>query len=314
MITVHFATPRKLPKARNLEGRVVVLDLAFASEAGGGSFETVTAPFIRELGPRLAAWVDHHDSAHHALFREDERFILRRKAEHGACPELITQEVVARAGAVDCIVCHNDFDGLASAAKWLRGGVEPYPGCDADARAIDTCLGEPSVVARRLDRALRARPKDDALRTVVVQLLASALGRFDESTPDGIDCSEAWRTVDEAGAELDVVEQRTLELAKRFEPLSERVVFADCTDKPGPYDKTQLLLAGQTLRTVAVVLDGDSVTAAAPFDSGVDFLGLLGLSGGMPTRVSIPKKRMRELLLALGVSAIPGEASTPGAR
>jgi hypothetical protein len=303
MITVHFATPRKLPKARSLTGRVVVLDLAFASEAGGGSFETVTAPFIRELGPRLAAWVDHHDSAHHELFRRDARFILHRKADHGACPELITEEVVARAGSVDCIVCHNDFDGLASAAKWLRGGVEPYPGCDADARAIDTCLGEPSATARRLDRALRARPKDDALRTVVVQLLAG-----------GLEDPEAWRVVDEAGAELDVVEQRTLELAKRFEPLSERVVFADCTDKPGPYDKTQLLLVGQTMRTIAIVLDGDSVTAAAPFDSGVDFLTLLGLSGGMPTRVSIPKKRMAELLRVLGVPAGPADAPTPGAR
>jgi hypothetical protein len=303
MITVHFATPRKLPKARSLTGRVVVLDLAFASEAGGGSFETVTAPFIRELGPRLAAWVDHHDSAHHELFRRDARFILHRKADHGACPELITEEVVARAGSIDCIVCHNDFDGLASAAKWLRGGVEPYPGCDADARAIDTCLGEPSATARRLDRALRARPKDDALRTVVVQLLAG-----------GLEDPEAWRVVDEAGAELDVVEQRTLELAKRFEPLSERVVFADCTDKPGPYDKTQLLLVGQTMRTIAIVLDGDSVTAAAPFDSGVDFLTLLGLSGGMPTRVSIPKKRMAELLRVLGVPAGPADAPTPGAR
>jgi hypothetical protein len=303
MITVHFATPRKLPKARSLTGRVVVLDLAFASEAGGGSFETVTAPFIRELGPRLAAWVDHHDSAHHELFRRDARFILHRKADHGACPELITEEVVARAGSIDCIVCHNDFDGLASAAKWLRGGVEPYPGCDADARAIDTCLGEPSATARRLDRALRARPKDDALRTVVVQLLAG-----------GLEDPEAWRVVDEAGAELDVVEQRTLELAKRFEPLSERVVFADCTDKPGPYDKTQLLLVGQTMRTIAIVLDGDSVTAAAPFDSGVDFLTLLGLSGGMPTRVSIPKKRMAELLRVLGVPAAPADAPTPGAR
>jgi hypothetical protein len=303
MITVHFATPRKLPKARSLTGRVVVLDLAFASEAGGGSFETVTAPFIRELGPRLAAWVDHHDSAHHELFRRDARFILHRKADHGACPELITEEVVARAGSIDCIVCHNDFDGLASAAKWLRTGVEPYPGCDADARAIDTCLGEPSATARRLDRALRARPKDDALRTVVVQLLAG-----------GLEDPEAWRVVDEAGAELDVVEQRTLELAKRFEPLSERVVFADCTDKPGPYDKTQLLLVGQTMRTIAIVLDGDSVTAAAPFDSGVDFLTLLGLSGGMPTRVSIPKKRMAELLRVLGVPAGPADAPTPGAR
>jgi hypothetical protein len=63
-----------------------------------------------------------------------------------------------------------------------------------------------------------------------------------------------------------------------------------------------LLLLGQKQRPIAVVLDGDSVTVAAAFDSGFNFLSLLGLSGGMPTRVSIPKKRMNELFSALEVA------------
>src|SRR5215470_15145001 len=108
-----FATPRKLPKVKELRGSVAVLDIAFASEAGGHSFEKTTLPFIEGLGPRLAAWVDHHDSAEHRRFAGDPRFVLATKAEHGACPEMITPEVVARAGHVDTIVCHVDFDGLA---------------------------------------------------------------------------------------------------------------------------------------------------------------------------------------------------------
>jgi hypothetical protein len=89
-----FASPRKLPKPRDLRGNVVVLDIAFASEAGGQSFETTTLRFIDALGPRLVAWVDHHDSAHHARFAADPRFLLTTKAEHGACPEMVTPALV----------------------------------------------------------------------------------------------------------------------------------------------------------------------------------------------------------------------------
>src|SRR5688572_29734541 len=111
-IELAFATPRKLPKPREVRGRVVVLDIAFASETGGASFDTVTLPFIDGLGRRLVAWVDHHDSDFHSKFASDPRFVLATKAEHGACPEMITPELVARVGPVDTIVCHSDFDGL----------------------------------------------------------------------------------------------------------------------------------------------------------------------------------------------------------
>src|SRR6478672_8752789 len=147
-----FASPRKLPKPKDLKGRVVVLDVAFASEASGGGFEKLTKPFIDKLGPRLAGWVDHHDHVLHAQYNQDARFILRTKAQHGACPEMVTPDVIRQIGPVDTIVCHTDFDGLCSAAKWLREGVEPYPGADDDARAVDTRLGVPSPTARRFDR------------------------------------------------------------------------------------------------------------------------------------------------------------------
>src|SRR5271154_1613373 len=98
-----FASPRKLPRASDVRGRVVVLDVAFASDAASGGFEKITLPFIEQLGPRLAGWVDHHDHVMHAHYRGDPRFVLSTKAEHGACPEIVTASVVERIGPVDTI-------------------------------------------------------------------------------------------------------------------------------------------------------------------------------------------------------------------
>ena len=50
---------------------------------------------------------------------------------------------------------------------------------------------------------------------------------------------------------------------------------------------------------MSVVHDDSSVTAAARFDSGVDLLALLGIEGGMPTRVSVPASRLDEVLRRL---------------
>jgi hypothetical protein len=290
-VDLAFASPRKLPKIRDVRGRVAVLDIAFASEAGGHSFESTTLPFIEGLGPRLAAWVDHHDSAHHARFTGDPRFLLTTKAEHGACPELVTREVVERAGPVDTLVCHVDFDGLASGAKWLRSGEEPYPGCDADARAIDTRTGTPGPIAVRIDRALRARPRDHALFGIIVRLLSSGLAD-----------ASLWVPIDAAGAELAAMEAEARRLAHGYERVGKDLVLVDASVRRGPYDKTLLLLIGQERARMSAVVDGDNVTFAAGFDSGVSFLSAFGISGGMPTRVSIQRSKLVEALLALGVS------------
>jgi hypothetical protein len=290
-----FASPRKLPKPRDLHGNIAVVDIAFASEAGGQTFETTTLRFIEALGPRLVAWVDHHDSAHHARYVGDPRFLLTTKAEHGACPELVTPEVVARAGHVDTIVCHVDFDGLASGAKWIKGGIEPYPGCDADARAIDTRVGTPSPIAIRIDRALRARPRDQALFGLIVRHLAAGLA--DKSL---------WEPIDKAGAELAALEAETRRLAARYQRLEPGIVIVDATKRSGPYDKTLLLLIGQERARISAVIDGDSVTFAAGFESGVNFLSLFQISGGMPTRLSIQRSKLESAVVALGVS--PEEA------
>jgi len=303
-----FATPRKLPKAAALTGRVVVLDVAFASQASGGGFDKLTLPFITALGSRLAAWVDHHDHDQHAAYAHDPRFVLATKAQHGACPEMVTPELVARVGAVGTIVCHTDFDGLMSAAKWIRGGKEPYPGADDDARAIDTRMGTPSRTGERLDRALRARPRDPALFGLVVRHLTGGL-------VDG----SLWGAIDDAGAALVPLEQAARKLAESYVVVdasppkdapegagtakTDRIAFVDATSMHGKYDKTLLLLLGQERAKVAIVLDLDTLTLAAPFDSKVSFLSLLGLSGGMPTLVSVQKDRLDEVWRLLGVAA-----------
>ncbi len=293
---LSFGTPRKLPKAERLEGRVAVLDIAFAGVQSGG-FDKITRPFIDGLGARLAVWVDHHDHEQHAAYGADPRFVLSTKAEHGACPEMIDPELVRRVGPVDTIVCHTDFDGLASAAKWVRGGVEPYPGCDDDARAIDTRLGQPSLPAERIDRALRARGKDQGLLGLIVRHLAT-----------GLSDASLWEPIDEAARALIPIERETRRAAQAYRRFAAGVAVVDVSEGYGPIDKTLLLLLGQERERISVVLDRDNISVAASFDSGLDFLKLFQLSGGMPTRVSLPRSRQRHVLQALGLE--PDEVET----
>jgi hypothetical protein len=296
MVDLSFGTPRKLPKPESLSGRVGVLDIAFAGVGGRSSFESVTLPFIQGLDGRLRVWVDHHDHDEHPRYATDPRFVLATKAQHGACPEMITPELVERIGKLDTIVCHVDFDGLASAAKWLRGGKEPYAGADDDARAVDTRLGTPGPVALRMDRALRGRPNDHALMGVIVRHLAS-----------GLEDAALWEPIDRAGEELAPIERETRRAAQSYRRLPPDVAFVDVTAGFGRIDKTLLLLLGQERERVSVVLDANNVSVAARFDSGLNFLELFGLEGGMPTRVSLPRKRLGDVLARLHVdpSEIP---------
>ncbi len=289
MQTLAFGTPRKLPRASSVLGRVAVLDIAFAGAGSGGGFPKVTLPFIEGLGERLRAWVDHHDHEAHVNYAQDPRFVLSTKAEHGACPEMITEELVARVGVIDTIVCHTDFDGLASAAKWIRAGIESYPGCDDDARAIDTRMGTPSKIADRFDRALRARPRDEGLFGLIVRHLATGLG-------DG----SLWEPIDRAAEDLIPIERETRRAAERYVRLP-GVAYLDLGSEFTRVDKTLLLLLGQEREPVSVVVDRDNVSIAARFDSGLNFVNLLKLGGGMPTRVSVPRTRLAEVLRALGV-------------
>jgi hypothetical protein len=286
--SLAIGTPRRLPKAASLKGNVVVLDVAFAGAQSGG-FERVTLPFIRGLGDRLRAWVDHHDHDRHGEFKSDPRFVLCSKAEHGACPEMIDEALVERIGPIDTICHHNDFDGLASAAKWIRGGIEPYPGCDHDARAIDTRLGVPSERATTIDRALRARPRDRALYEFIVRALAKGLTE-----------PVLWEQIEAAAKEMLPIENETKRVAERYTHLGRNVVGIDVTGHPATIDKTLLLLLGQERDAISLVVDRDTVSVAARFDSGLNFLQLFDVAGGMPTRISLPKSRLSGILEALG--------------
>ncbi len=283
-----FLTPRTLPPAAKIEGRVAVLDVAFASEGGGGSFDKTTLPFIRGLGPRLAAWVDHHDHDRHADYKDDPRFVLATKAQHGACPELVTPDVVHRAGPVDTVAMHLDLDGLYSGAKWVLGGIEPYAGADADARAIDTRRGEPGPIAARIDRALRARFRDETLKHRVIQFLLA-----------GAQAPVLWQEIEEAAREIDPLLDESKRLAERYQ-IIDGVAYVETAGRH--YDKTELLLLGQERAPVAVVRDSGALTIAADFESGLDFVKMFDLGGGMPTRITVPEARRAEVMAKLAAA------------
>lgn len=284
-----FSTPRKLPKPASLVGRVAVLDIAFAAEGSGSGFDKITKPFIQGLGDRLAVWVDHHDHQLHPRYQSDARFVLATKQMHGACPEMITPALVARVGAVDTIVCHNDLDGLYSAAKFILGGEEPYAGADDDARAVDTRIGEPGPFGAMIDRSLRGPTRDDALLRDVVRLLTV---RPEEP--------ELRARIEASGAAWQALCDHTRALADARYVVRGKVAVCSLDGvEPRSFDKTELLLAGQRKALVAMVLDAQNVTLAAPFDSGLNFLSLLSVSGGMPTVLSVQRAREPAVIEAL---------------
>ena len=294
MPQIWFASPRMLPRAEKLNGRVVVLDIAFAATVGTSvSFELITKPFLDGLGDRLAAWVDHHDHEKHAAFANDPRFVLATKAEHGACPEMVTPELVRQTGPIDCICTHVDLDGIYAAAKWILGGKQPYPHADDDARAVDTRIGTPGPIATRIDRALRAKFRDDQLKRSVVQFL---VGGMPSGTHDDV--------IRDAAAEFERRDTKTQELAKRF-TLRGRVAVVDTDGSAGQFDKTDLLLLGQQKAPVSIVLDSGMLTIAAAFGSGWDFVKLFALGGGMPTRITIPEASLDATIAKINDAPAP---------
>jgi hypothetical protein len=302
MPQLWFASPRVLPRAEKLHGRVVVLDIAFAATVGTStSFELITRPFLDALGDRLAAWVDHHDHEKHVLFANDPRFVLATKAQHGACPEMVTPDLVRQTGPIDCVCTHVDLDGIYAAAKWILGGNEPYKGADDDARAVDTRIGTPGPIGTRIDRALRAKFRDDQLKRAVVQFL---VGGLKPGTHDDL--------IRDAAAEFDRRDTKTQEMAKRY-AIRGRVAVIDASGNAGTFDKTDLLLAGQRRAPVAIVRDSGMITIAAAFGSGWDFVTIFAIGGGMPTRITIPDaNNLDEVIAKINDAPMPVPTSAAG--
>lgn len=284
---VFFATPFRLPDPAELGDAVVVLDLAFCARSENRSYEGITLPFIQALGDRLKLWIDHHDHERNEDWRHDPRFVLVRRSDHPACPELVTKERVRAAGEVDSIVCHHDFDGIASAARFLRGGEEPYPGCDADARAIDSRIGEPSVKAERLAGALAVR-FDEAMQRLVLASLVKG-----EESP------QQAAIIDKAYASYKARVLRARDLACRGERVG-RLWVMDHSDSKDRVDRTTALLEGQARAPVALFLAGDGrLTLACDASLDLNLCELFATEGGMKNRITLPIERLDEVLKKL---------------
>jgi hypothetical protein len=149
----------------------------------------------------------------------------------------------------------------------------------------------------RIDRALRARFRDDQLKRAVVQFL---VGGLQPGVHDDV--------IDEAAAEFERRDQATRELAQRF-TIRGRVAVVDTAGSQGAFDKTDLLLAGQARAPVSIVRDSGMLTIAAAFDSGWDFVELFGIGGGMPTRVTIPEQRLDDVIGRINAAPQPSPRS-----
>lgn len=114
----------------------MVVDVAFAA---AGQWRSKTQPFLDALGDRLIRFIDHHEHKEAwTVYGADPRFVLVPNRVAHACPELVTEALMADIGHVDVVVAHHDFDGLVSAVKVLRRGRAPWPEADEDARAVDS--------------------------------------------------------------------------------------------------------------------------------------------------------------------------------
>ena len=60
-----------------------------------------------------------------------------------------------------------------------------------------------------------------------------------------------------------------------------------------------------------MVRDSGSLAIAADFESGLDFVKMFDLGGGMPTRVTIPEARRTEVMAKLA-AAVAARARPPG--
>jgi hypothetical protein len=255
--------PGKLP-APPSQGRVAVVDVAFA---GGENFEKSTLPFLDALGDRLAIWIDHHEHPlGWARFRDDPRFVLVPNRIAHACPELVTPEVVRKAGRVDVIVAHADLDGLLSAVKFLRGGSPPWPEADEDARAADSPGRGHAISARaaRLSDALDHAAAElrtaqrESLRQEIVRALASG------ETPPALQrrIDDLAREHREALAPVDALAASAREEARG-------VLVARVPKALARPVKKALLSRLEERAPVGVVIEGRAVTAAT-FRDGLD--------------------------------------------
>ncbi|MBI2379057.1 MAG: hypothetical protein HYV07_33995 [Deltaproteobacteria bacterium] len=271
-ILTPVISPAALPEAPST-GRVVLVDVAFAN---GDRFETATRPLIEELGERLALWVDHHDHKAWKRYRADPRFLLVDRRAAPACPELVTEDVVARVGEFAHLFAHADFDGCVAAAKVMRGGRAPYPEADEDARAVDSPGKGFVVTPRGLRLALAIERSGATERTADFVELFHRL----------VDALVEGREPPELSAKIDSLAEaqraRYLELERLLQkaeaPHPEIRVLA-LSRSLEPSDKKFLLRALEEAARIGVLIEREHITVATYDDRRVDLRGVEGLLG-----------------------------------
>ncbi|MEW5855437.1 MAG: hypothetical protein AB2A00_42080 [Myxococcota bacterium] len=271
---VWVDSPAALPHTL-APGRFAVLDVAFASQDKFAGTER----FIRTQGHRLAAWVDHHKHERWVDYQGDPRFVLVPNVNAHACPELVTPEVVARAGEVAHLLAHSDFDGMMSAVMWLRAGVPPYPEALEDARAADSPGRGHAFTerGRRLHDALeqhRDQAHTDARHALLSEVVQSLVGGVE--SPD-------------LGARLDALAHKAAKVTAQAQALAQRgraeapgvMVVRHGSNLSSRLKKAVLMLA-ELRAEIGVVVEGQGPfhVTAATFREDLD-LGLVG--SALPT-------------------------------
>ncbi|MGI5864166.1 MAG: hypothetical protein ACOX6T_19220 [Myxococcales bacterium] len=270
-------SPSHLP--RPPKGRVAVLDVAFASDE---RFELATEPFIRTLGDRLVLWCDHHEHAvGWAKYRGDPRFLLVPNRIAHACPELITPEVAQRAGPIDSLVIHGDFDGVLTAVKLLRGGEPPYPEADEDARAVDS----PGRGHRLSERGSRlANAIDEAVANFTTAKRRDFMSAIIRSLIDGSEPEWLSMEIDRAASAAEAAHAQALELAREHgkRELPGLYVVRLHGRRKGRQRKA-LLRYAEEIAPIGVVIEmegGNTWLTAATFDEEIALSDIGLLSGG----------------------------------
>lgn len=283
---LHFVnTPKQLP-VPPAEGRLVLLDLAFAA---GDRWLKTTRPFIEAAGERLAAWIDHHPHPAWEGYQQDPRFVLVDKRTAPACPQLITEERVRAIGPVDHVLAHADFDGFLSAVKYLNGGRSPYSDADEDGRAIDApgrgyvCSEKGLRLAdaiewsrdvhsperhgkllRELAGALRAGKEDPALATRVDRLASERRQRL-------VELSHLLDQAKEAGSGILV-----LTVTSSLRPADKKFLLRELEER------SRLVVLEEPGRITVATFDADLPLTQVPSLHGTD-----GFAWGKGTFASV---------------------------
>ena len=269
---LHFVgTPKQLPPPPP-EGRIVLLDLAFAA---GDRWEKATRPFILAAGDRLAAWIDHHPHPAWRHYRDDPRFVLVDKQTAPACPQLVTPERVSEIGPVDHVFAHADFDGFVSAVKWLAKGVPPWPEADEDGRAIDA-PGQGFVCS---ERGLRLADAIEWSRDVhPPHRHAALLAELAEALAGGVEPEALATKLDKlAGARRARLEELRPLLDQAEEDFPGILVLS--TDEPlRPADKKFVLRELEARAPIAVLEEQGRITVAT-FDPEIRLSRVKALHG-----------------------------------